>query len=121
MAVKIRKDDMVVIIAGNGARKKTDDQGKKVKRTGRVLQVDKKNGRVIVEGINMRKHFTKVRQTKDGQAGGIETREAPISISNVALLDPKTQKAARVAIRKNADGTRSRITKGKNASGTVVE
>ncbi|MCC6548163.1 50S ribosomal protein L24 [Candidatus Sumerlaeota bacterium] len=121
MAIKIRKDDMVIIIAGNGSRKKQNEDGTKVVRKGRVLAVDTKGGRVTVEGVNMRKHFSKVRQTKDGQAGGIEVREAPIHISNVALLDPKTGKAARIAIKKNADGSRSRITKGKNASGTVVE
>ena len=110
MANKLRKDDMVLIIAGN-------DKGKR----GRVLEVDKANGRVVVEGINYRKNYEKVRQTKAGNVGGIEEREAPVHISNVALVDPKTNKGARIGSKVKEDGTRVRVTKGRNASGTVIE
>ncbi len=73
---KIKKDDLVQVIAGR-------DKG----LTGRVLSVDTENDRVIVEGIHRVKKHTKVGTTsRGGTTGGIETVEAPIHISNVALV-----------------------------------
>ncbi|NCS89099.1 MAG: 50S ribosomal protein L24 [Ignavibacteria bacterium CG2_30_36_16] len=81
--MKIHKNDNVVVIAGN-------DKGS----TGKVLKVFPKISRIIVEGINIRKRHTKPSQ-KSPQ-GGIIEKEAPIHVSNVMLLDPKTNEATRL-------------------------
>ena len=81
--MRIRKNDDVMIIAGN-------DRGK----TGKVLKVFPKVSRVIVEGINVRKRHTKPSQ-KNPQ-GGILEKEASIDASNVMLLDPKTNEPTRI-------------------------
>ena len=73
--VKIRKEDTVKVIAGK-------DRGK----TGRVLQVDKINGRVLVEGVGMVKRHTRSNPQRQIK-GGIAEREAPIAISNVMVLN----------------------------------
>jgi len=104
MAIKIRKGDRVEVIAG-------DDKGK----TGRVLSVDEKRQRVIVEKINFVKRHTKAR--KQGVQGGILEREAPIHVSNVMLYDEKTGRGTRVGVRVLPDGTRERISR---ASGETI-
>ena len=87
----IKKGDTVVVIAG-----KREYRGK----TGTVLVVDRENDRVTVEGINLVKKHTKVTQTERGtNQGGIETVEAPIHISNVALVDPSTKKPTRLGVK----------------------
>ena len=73
MAQKIKKDDMVRVIAG-----------KDIDKEGKVIAVDRKHHRVIVEGVNMlTKHTTPSMQN---QAGGIIHQEGPIDVSNVMLL-----------------------------------
>ena len=81
----IKKDDKVIVIAGA-------DKGK----TGKVLQVLRDKERVLVEGINMVSKSTKP-SAKNPQ-GGIVKQEAPIHISNVSLIDPKSGKATRIKI-----------------------
>ncbi len=81
--MKIRKNDSVMVVAGN-------DRGK----TGKVLKVFPKENRVIIEGINIRKRHTKPSQ-KSPQ-GGIIEKEAPINASNVMLLDPKSGEPTRI-------------------------
>ena len=81
--MKIRKNDNVIIIAGN-------NKGK----TGKVLKVFPKLNRVIVEGVNLRKRHTKANQ-KNPQ-GGIIEKEAPVNASNIMILDPKTNEATRI-------------------------
>jgi large subunit ribosomal protein L24 len=81
--MKIKKNDMVMIVSGN-------DRGK----TGKVLKVFPKTCRVIVEGINIRKRHTKPNQ-KNPQ-GGILEKEGSIHASNVMILDPKTNEPTRV-------------------------
>jgi large subunit ribosomal protein L24 len=81
--MKIKKNDNVMVISGN-------DRGK----TGKVLKVFPKDLKVIVEGINVRKRHTKPSQ-KTPQ-GGILEKEAPIHVSNVMLIDPKTNEATRL-------------------------
>lgn len=81
--MKIRKNDNVIIIAGN-------DKGK----TGKVLKVFPQKSRIIIEGINVRKRHTKASQ--NNPQGGIIEKEAPIHISNVMLLDPKTNEPTRI-------------------------
>lgn len=83
MKLRIKQKDNVMVIAGN-------DRGK----TGKVLKVYKKTMRVIVEGVNLRKRHTK--PTQRNPQGGIIEKEAPINISNVMLLDPKTNEPTRV-------------------------
>lgn len=81
--MKIKKDDTVVVIAGNNKDK-----------TGKVLKVFPKENRVIVEGVNLRKRHSKPSQANP--QGGIVEKEAPINISNVMILDPKNSERSRV-------------------------
>ncbi|MDP3830545.1 MAG: 50S ribosomal protein L24 [Ignavibacteriaceae bacterium] len=81
--MKIRKNDSVMVISGN-------DKGK----TGKVLKVFPKDLRIIIEGVNIRKRHTKPSQKN--QQGVIIEKEAPIHVSNVMILDPKTNKPTRV-------------------------
>ncbi len=93
----IRKGDTVQVLAG-------DDRGKQ----GRVLKVLVKEQKVLVEGINIVTKATKP-SAKHPQ-GGLVKMEAPIAISNVALLDPKSGKPTRVSLRRE-DGKVVRIAK----------
>ncbi len=89
---KIKKGDLVQIISGAKANR-GGDRGKQ----GKVLSVDFEKKRVIVEGVNMMTRHNKVGQTDKGaRTGGIETMEAAIHISNVALIDPSTKKPTRI-------------------------
>ena len=98
---KIRKDDEVIVIAGR-------DKGKQ----GTVLRMAQK-GRVLVSGINIvKKHQRPNPQTNE--PGGIVDQEAPIDVSNIALLNPETNKADRVGIRIE-DGKRVRYFKSNDA------
>ena len=88
----IKKGDLVQVIAG-ARESRGGDRGK----TGRVIQVLTEQDRVIVEGINLVTKHIKVGQTNRGtRTGGIETHEAPIHVSNVALVDPESKKPTRV-------------------------
>lgn len=104
MAIKIRKGDEVIVIAG-------DDKGKR----GRVLSVDAEKQRVIVERVNFVKRHTKARG--QGQQGGILEKEAPVHISNVMLYDAKAGKGVRVGTRMTKNGKRERISR---ATGEAV-
>jgi large subunit ribosomal protein L24 len=89
---KIKKGDLVQVITGAKATR-GGDRGKQ----GKVLAVDFERNRVIVEGVNMITRHNKVGQTEKGaRTGGIETKEASIHISNVALIDPSTKKPTRI-------------------------
>lgn len=90
--MKIRKNDMVMVIAGNARGK-----------TGKVLKVYPEKDRVIVEGVNIIKRHT--RPSQRNPQGGIIQKEAPIHISNVMLLDPKTNKPTRVGTKVIIDPT----------------
>lgn len=81
--MKIRKNDKVMVISGNDKDK-----------TGKVLKVFPKENRVIVEGINIRKRHTK--PTQRNPQGGIFEKEAPINVSNVMIIDPKTNVPTRL-------------------------
>ncbi|MAX57146.1 MAG: 50S ribosomal protein L24 [Alcanivoracaceae bacterium] len=84
--LKIKRDDEVIVIAGK-------DKGKR----GSVQQV-LDNGRVIVGGVNMVKKHVKANPNR-GTQGGIVEQEAALHASNVAIWNPKTQKADRVGFR----------------------
>jgi len=95
MGAKIKKGDLVQVITGAKAER-GGDRGKQ----GKVLKVFPETNRVLVEGINRVTKHTKAGQTERGtQTGGIEVVEAPIHISNVALVDPSTKKPTRVGFR----------------------
>jgi large subunit ribosomal protein L24 len=101
MALKIRRDDTVRVIAGK-------DRG----RTGRVKSVDPKNQRVYVEGVNIVKRHIKPRTLRDTQRaqelGGIVEMEGPVHISNVMLIDPSTGEPTRIGV-KHEGGRRTRV------------
>ena len=91
----IKKGDTVYVIAG---------ESKSKEKTGRVLEVDVKNQRAIVEGFNMVKKHTKPNSAHP--QGGIIEQEAPIHISNLMLADPKTGAPTRVGRRTSASSPR---------------
>jgi large subunit ribosomal protein L24 len=103
MALKVRRDDTVRIIAGK-------DKGK----TGRVLRVDPKKQKVFVEGANIIKRHTRPRTLRDTQrsqeVGGIVEKEGPIHVSNVMLIDPESGEPSRVGVKREG-GRRLRIAK----------
>lgn len=103
MAAKIKKGDTVKVLTGR-------DKGK----TGTVTQVLPKEDRVVVEGVNVVKRHQ--RQTQQTQ-GGIIEKNAPIHVSNVALVDPKSGDATRVGF-KIEDGKKVRVAK---KSGEVID
>jgi large subunit ribosomal protein L24 len=92
----VRRGDRVRVIRGNFAGQE-----------GTVLRVETKTGRVVVEGLNMRKRH--MRPTQDNPEGGIVTFEAPIHASNVMLIDPSSGEPTRIRQRVDADGTKERI------------
>ncbi|WGD36740.1 50S ribosomal protein L24 [Lysinibacter sp. HNR] len=92
---KIKKGDLVEVISGP-----KQDRGGYRGKQGRVLEVLTDKNRVIVEGVNYVKKHVRVSQSNRGsKEGGIETHEAPIHVSNVALIDPQTKKPTRVGFR----------------------
>ncbi|HLP23424.1 MAG TPA: 50S ribosomal protein L24 [Microbacteriaceae bacterium] len=92
---KIKKGDLVQVISGR-TQARGGDRGKQ----GRVIEVNTETNRVVVEGINYVTKHTRVGATDRGaKTGGIETVEAPIHVSNVALVDPSTKKPTRVGFR----------------------
>jgi large subunit ribosomal protein L24 len=100
---RIRKGDVVVVIAGR-------DRGK----SGKVLSIDLGVGKVVVEKLNMIKRHTKPNQKV--KQGGILEREAPLAVSNVMYLCPVTQKPTRLGVRTLDDGRRVRFSKKSNDS-----
>ncbi len=95
--LKVKKGDLVVVTSG-------DSRGKQ----GRVVEVNRDNDRVIVEGANMVKKHRK--PSAQNPQGGIESIAAGINISNVKVIDAKGN-ATRVGRRRNADGKLERFSK----------
>ena len=104
MKLKLKKGDKVIVTTGK-------DKGK----IGEITTVFPKENKVIVGGVNMVKRHTKPSQES---AGGIISKEMPIHVSNVALVDPKTGKATRVGYKVEKDGHKVRVAK---KSGEVVD
>jgi large subunit ribosomal protein L24 len=100
----IRKDDIVAILAG-------DDKGKR----GKVLQILREDGKVLVEGIN--KVYRHLKPSKRNPQGGRLSKEMPVAVSNVALIDPQTNTPTRVGVRYTADGSKELFAK---KSGTTI-
>jgi large subunit ribosomal protein L24 len=101
---KIKKGDKVTVITGR-------DKGK----TGEVVQMLPKDDRVIVRGINIVKRHT---QASQNSPGGIVEKEAAIHISNIAHIDPKTDKPTRVGYRTDEAGRKLRFAR---RSGEVID
>jgi len=102
--LKIKKGDKVVVITGR-------DKGK----TGEVKQVLPAENRVVVDGVNMVKRHT---APSAGNAGGIVEKEASIHVSNVAYVDPKTDKPTRIGYKTLEDGRKVRFAK---RSGEIID
>lgn len=96
MALHVKKDDMVEIIAG-------DHKG----ATGRVLRVIPEKNKVVVQGHNMAKKH--VRPSRKNPQGGRINVEQPIHISNILPVNPKTSRSGRVHYQLNEDGTKKRM------------
>lgn len=101
--MKIKKNDSVIVIAGNYKGS-----------TGKVLKVYPKMNRIIIEGVNLRKRHTKPSQANP--QGGIIEKEAPIHVSNVMLLDPKSNEPTRIGTKiiiddKTGKKKRARVSK----------
>jgi large subunit ribosomal protein L24 len=105
--MNIKTGDTVAVIAGRD-QFVTDKKGKTTRKTGRVLKVYPKTDRVLVEGVNMIKKHQRPTQADD--KGGIIEKEAPIHVSNVAMIDPKSGKPTRVGYR-FVDGKKVRYAK----------
>ena len=91
----IKKGDLVQVISGR-SQARGGDRGKQ----GKVLEVLVSENRVVVQGVNFVTKHVRVGQTQRGsKTGGIETHEAPIHVSNVALVDPESKKPTRVGFR----------------------
>jgi large subunit ribosomal protein L24 len=103
MAAKLKKGDKVVVLTGR-------DKGKQ----GEITSVSPKDGRAVVSGVN-----TVIRHTRQSQTskGGRIPKEAPIQLSNLALVDPKTGEPTRVGFR-IVDGVKVRFAK---KSGEVID
>ena len=97
--LKIKKGDTVIVIAG-------DDKSSKPHR---VLEVLREEGKAIVEGVNIVSKSTK--PNAKAPQGGIIKKEAPINLSNLALVDPKTGKPTRVGFRFDENGKKVRYSK----------
>jgi large subunit ribosomal protein L24 len=99
-AMKIKKGDDVVVIAGR-------DRG----REGKVILVYPEQQRVLVHGVNIIRKNTKVnfQGQRGAKEGGIVTQEAPIHVSNVALVHPETKKPTRVGYRLGDDDKKTRV------------
>lgn len=108
MGASVKKGDRVVVLAGN-------DKGK----TGEILRVDPKTGKVLVQGIN--RVYRHLRPTRQNPQGGRIQKEMPISISNVLPVDPKTSQPTRIGVRVTKDGSKERYAKKSGESLGVVK
>jgi large subunit ribosomal protein L24 len=105
MAARIRKGDQVIVLTGS-------DRGKR----GEVLRVIPKEDRAVVQGVNIAKLHTKPNGM--GQPGGIVEKEATIHLSNIALIDPKTDRATRIGFKTLENGSKIRVAR---ATGNTIE
>jgi len=110
MAVKFKKGDRVMVVAGEERKRKGGQP-----RIGQILKVYPDEDRVLVQGVNMVKRHTK--QSARSQ-GGIVQKEAPVHISNVAHIDPKSGEPTRIGFKTLQDGRKVRFAK---KSGEVID
>lgn len=98
MALRLRKNDMVQVISGEASGK-----------TGKIIRVIPEKNKAYVEGLNLVKRHTK--PNPKNQQGGIVEKEAPINLSNLMLLCPKTGKPTRTGVSVLENGKRVRFSK----------
>jgi large subunit ribosomal protein L24 len=102
--LKVRKGDRVQVVTGK-------DKGKR----GEILKVLRKENRVIVQGVNVVKRHTRPSTTEQG---GIVEKEAPVDVSNVAMLDPKDDRPTKVGFKFLDDGRKVRFAR---RSGEIID
>lgn len=107
---RIKKNDTVKVLSGNAKG-----------TVGKVLFIDRNKGRVIVEGVNIIHRHTKPNQKN--QQGGIVRREAPINITNVELMCPKTNQPTRIGmevVKDEVSGKNKRMRKSKKSGEILI-
>ena len=102
--MRVNKDDQVVVLSG-ASRNKGGTRDKRY----RVLTVDKENGMVTVEGVNIVQKA--VRRSRRNPRGGMLSMEMPVAVSNVQVVCPKCNKPTRVGARFSDDGAKYRVCK----------
>ena len=107
-SARIRKGDEVIAIAGK-------DKG----RRGYVTEV-RKDGRILVEGLNIAKKHVKS-NPQEGVQGGIVEQEMPLQVSNVMLYNPQTEKGDRIGFKVLEDGGKQRKVRYFKSNGEVVD
>ncbi|WP_297493258.1 50S ribosomal protein L24 [Acidocella sp.] len=105
MAARIKKGDKVLVISGASKGNR-----------GEVLRVIPSESRAVVQGVAVAKHHTK--PNRMGQEGGIISREAAVHLSNLALIDPATDKPTKVGFRVLDDGRKVRVAR---KSGNAID
>lgn len=118
--MRIVRNDKVMVISGKGSKGTKDANGKKLEKAivGKVLSVDPKGGKLIVEGVNVHKRHQRPR--KQGEEGGIIDAPAPIYASKVMLVCPKCNKPTRVGVKYLDNGDKVRYCKAKDGCGAVI-
>jgi large subunit ribosomal protein L24 len=106
----LKKNDRVKVISGN-------HRGKE----GKILKIFRSKKSVIVEGVNIIKRHT--RPTQKNPQGGITQKEAPIHISNIMLIDPKSNEPSRIGMQIITDdsGNKKRMRYGKKSGEIIIE
>lgn len=102
MALGIKRNDVVAVIAGK-------NKGKQ----GRILRLTKDRDRAFIEGVNLVKRY--LRPSRNNPQGGLTEREASIHVSNLSLVCPKSKKPTRFRVNKLGDGTKNRVSVKANA------
>jgi len=92
----LRDDDEVVVIAGS-------QKGKR----GKIMSIDRRKNRVVIQGVNKRKRFQ--RPTQENPQGGVIEMESSVHLSNVMLYDSKTKRGVRLGAGTGKDGKKSRV------------
>ncbi len=105
MAARIKKGDQVVVITGSSRGTR-----------GEVLSVLPSVNKAVVRGVAIAKRHTK--PTRMGEPGGIVSREAPVHLSNLKLIDPKSGQPTKVGFRILENGSKVRVAK---ATGEIIE
>jgi large subunit ribosomal protein L24 len=105
---RVKKGDTVIVIAG---------KDRDLAQPRRVLEVDRRGNRVLVEGAGIIKRHTRPNPQKNIK-GGIVERESPIHVSNVMLVDPSTKRPSRMGIQGDDRKTRIRVAR---SSGTPID
>jgi len=104
--VKVKKNDQVVVLSGR-------DKGKR----GRVIEVQTRTGRLVVEGVNIIRKAVRPNRQR-GIAGGIVEKEGTIHASNVLVLEPTSRKPTRIGYQILQDGRKVRVSR---KTGAVIE